>query len=107
MTDRFGKKDKGAYALIPGLGMLLTIPAGWLSVWAPTPVGAFFWTAPFLIGLGIYLGPTWSLVQTLAPPIMRAFSVAFLFFVLNIIALGFAPLWVGAMSDVSRRPMAR
>jgi len=99
LTDRFGKKHKGAYALIPGLGMLLTIPAGWLSVWSPTPAGAFFWTAPFLIGLGIYLGPTWALVQTLAPPSMRAFAVAFMFFVLNLVALGLAPLWVGALSD--------
>ncbi len=99
LTDRFGKAYKGAYALIPGLGMLLTIPAGWLSVWSPTSAGAFFWTAPFLIGLGIYLGPTWALVQTLAPPSMRAFSVAFMFFVLNLVALGLAPLWVGALSD--------
>jgi uncharacterized membrane protein YdjX (TVP38/TMEM64 family) len=30
---------------------------------------------------------------------MRAFAVAFMFFILNIIALGFAPLWVGALSD--------
>jgi MFS family permease len=100
LTDRFGKKNKGAYALIPAIGMALTIPAGWLSVWSPTPFGAFFWTAPFLIGLGIYLGPTWALVQTLAPPSMRAFSVAFMFFILNLIALGLAPLWVGALSDI-------
>ena len=29
LTDRFGKKDKGAYGWIPGVGMLLTIPCGW------------------------------------------------------------------------------
>lgn len=99
MTDRFGKRDKAAYAWMPAVGMLITIPAGWLSIWSPTANGAFFWTAPFLIGLGIYLGPTWALVQTLAPPAMRAFAVAFMFLILNIIALGLAPLWVGALSD--------
>jgi MFS family permease len=83
--------------------MALTIPVGFLQVWAPTPGMAFFWAAPFLIGLGIYLGPTWALVQTLAPPSMRAFAVAFMFFILNIIALGLAPLWVGALSDFFAR----
>jgi MFS family permease len=99
LTDRYGRKDKGAYAWIPAVGMLITIPAGALQLFAPTANWAFIWTAPFLIGLGLYLGPTWSLVQTLTPPSMRAFAVAFMFFILNIIALGFAPLWVGALSD--------
>jgi MFS family permease len=99
LTDRLGKKDKGAYAWLPGLGMLLTIPAGWALIWAPTPFWAFFWSAPFLIGLGFYLGPSFSLIQTLAPVNLRAFATAFAFFVLNLIALGFAPLWVGAVSD--------
>lgn len=99
LTDRIGAKDKGAYAWIPAAGMLLTIPAGWLSLWAATPFWAFLWSAPFLIGLGFYLGPSWSLIQTLAPLNCRAFAVAFFFFVLNIIALGLAPLWIGAVSD--------
>ncbi len=100
LTDRFGKADKGAYAWLPGLGMLLTIPVGVFQLWSPTPFWAFFWAAPFLVGLGMYLGPTWALVQTLAPPTMRAFAVAFMFFILNIIALGFAPIWVGGLSDL-------
>ncbi|MHA7872438.1 MAG: spinster family MFS transporter [Hyphococcus sp.] len=99
-TDRWGRKDKGAYAWLPGIGMLLTIPVGWLSLWSPTPFWAFFWSAPFLIGLGFYLGPSFSLVQTLAPIKLRAFATAFFFLILNLIALGFGPLWVGALSDL-------
>ncbi len=100
LTDRYGAKSKGAYALIPGLGMLATIPFGWLSIWASTPFWAFFWSAPFMILLGLYLGPSFSLIQTLAPVKLRAFSTAFAFLILNFIALGLAPLWVGALSDV-------
>ncbi|PQA85486.1 spinster family MFS transporter [Hyphococcus luteus] len=100
LTDRFGKNDKGAYAWLPGLGMLLTIPVGWATIWAPAPFWAFFWSAPFLIGLGFYLGPSFSLVQTLAPVRFRAVATAFFFFILNLIALGFGPLWVGALSDI-------
>jgi MFS family permease len=100
LTDRFGKTDKRAYLVIPGLGMLLTIPAGLLSTWAGTPFWAFFWSAPFLLGLGMYLGPSFALIQTLAPVQLRAFAIAFLFLILNLIALGFAPLWVGWTSDL-------
>ncbi|MEO1016031.1 MAG: MFS transporter [Pseudomonadota bacterium] len=100
LTDRAAKTDKGAYGWIPALGMLATIPAGWLSVWSPTALGAFLWSAPFLIGLGMYLGPSFSIVQTLAPVRMRAFATALFFFILNLIALGGAPLWVGALSDI-------
>lgn len=99
LTDRFGAKNKSAYAWIPGAGMLATIPVGWLNIWSPTPLGAFLWSAPFLIGLGMYLGPSFSLVQTLAPVRMRAFATALFFFILNLIALGGAPLWIGAVSD--------
>ena len=100
MTDRLGKKDKGAYAWLPAVGMVMTIPAGWLSLWSPTPLGAFLWSAPFLVGLGFYLGPSFSLVQTLAPVRLRAFATAFFFLILNLVALGFGPLWVGALSDI-------
>ena len=99
LTDRAGGRDKGAYAWIPGAGMLLTIPVGWLSLWSPTAMGAFLWSAPFLIGLGMYLGPSFSLVQTLAPVRLRALATALFFFILNLVALGGAPLWVGALSD--------
>lgn len=100
LTDKLGKKDKGAYAWLPGLGMLLTIPVGWASIWSPTAFWALFWAAPFLIGLGFYLGPSFSLIQTLAPVNLRSFATAFCFFILNLVALGFGPLWVGAVSDM-------
>lgn len=98
LTDRFGAKNKGAYAFIPGVAMLLTIPVGWASLWAPTPFWSFFWTAPFLIFLGIYLGPAFSLIQTIAPVKLRAFAIAVSFFVLNMFALGGGPYWVGWLS---------
>jgi MFS family permease len=100
LTDRFGKTDKGAYAWIPAIGMLITIPAGFASTWAPTAFWALFWSAPFMLGLGLYLGPSFSLIQTLAPVKLRAFAIAFLFLILNLFALGLAPLWVGRLSDI-------
>ena len=100
VADRRAVTDKGAYAWIPGVAMLVTIPAGILSLWSPTATGAFLWSAPFLVGLGFYLGPSFSLIQTLAPVRMRAFATALFFFVLNLLALGGAPLWIGGISDM-------
>lgn len=100
LADRFGRKNKAAYGLVPAIGMLITIPAGLLSLWAPTPMIAFIFAGFNVIGLGLYLGPSFSLVQTLAPVHLRAFATAFYFFILNLIALGLAPLWVGWLSDM-------
>ncbi|MEO0399583.1 MAG: MFS transporter [Pseudomonadota bacterium] len=99
LADRFLSKTKGAYALVSAAGLSLTIFSGLLSVWAPSAFWALFWSAPFLLGLGLYLGPCFSLVQTLAPVRLRAFATAVFFFVINLIALSGAPLWVGAASD--------
>ena len=48
---------------------------------------------------GFYLGPSFALAQTLAPVKVRAMSTALFFFVLNIIALGGGPTFIGLVSD--------
>jgi len=50
--------------------------------------------------LGVYLGPSFAIAQTLAPIKLRAMSTALFFFVLNMIALGGGPTFAGAMIDV-------
>ncbi|MEL7491244.1 MAG: MFS transporter, partial [Pseudomonadota bacterium] len=49
---------------------------------------------------GFYLGPCFALAQTLAPVSIRALSTAIFFFILNMIALGFGPTFVGVLSDI-------
>lgn len=49
-----------------------------------------------------YLGPIFSLTQTLAPVRMRALASALMLFILNIIGLGLGPWAVGALSDLLR-----
>ena len=99
LADRFGKKTKASYAIVPVIGALIAAPAGLLSVWASTSFFAFFWAAFLTVGLGLYLGPSFGLIQTLAPVRFRAFATALYFFILNLIALGMGPWWVGAISD--------
>ncbi|MEL6370044.1 MAG: MFS transporter [Pseudomonadota bacterium] len=99
LTVRAAKKNIAAYVTIPGIAALATIPFGLASLWAPTPFLSFAFSAPFLIFIGIYLGPSFSLIQTLAPLRLRSVATAIFFLVLNLIALGFAAPFVGALSD--------
>ena len=73
---------------------------GLITIWAPTVplhlVGATF----LLFFLGMYLGPSFAIAQTLAPINMRAMSTALFFFILNMIALGGGPTFTGFMNDV-------
>ena len=47
----------------------------------------------------LYLGPSIAVTHSLVSARMRAFSSGILFFVLNIIGLGFGPLVIGMVSD--------
>ena len=49
--------------------------------------------------IGIYLGPSFAIAQTLAPINMRAMSTALFFFILNMIALGGGPTFAGWLMD--------
>jgi MFS family permease len=50
--------------------------------------------------LGVYVGPTFALVQGLVRPGMRAFAAAWLLFAGNLVGLGLGPQLVGVLSDL-------
>ena len=86
VTDKWGKTNKGAYGWVPAIGLVLGVPAyiALLTI--------------LLFTSGFYLGPSFALAQTLAPVKVRAMSTALFFFVLNIIALGGGPTFIGILS---------
>ena len=99
LTDYFGKRDKRWHLKIPAYAIVLALP---------TIVGALFFKNTGLSLLcismltfltGMYIGPSVAVTHSLVPASMRAFSSAILFFVLNIIGLGFGPLLIGVLSD--------
>ncbi len=100
LADYFGKKDKRWYLKIPAYAIIISIFfAG----------GALFLqnTALSLACLGccvflhsMYLGPSVAVAHSLVPASMRALTSAVLFFVLNLVGLGFGPLTVGKISDL-------
>jgi len=99
LTDWASKRSARWYALVPAIGLI-----------AATPIYIFAYTREswqlamsVLLIPGIlhytYLGPTFGVVQNAMDVRMRATAVALLFFVLNLIALGFGPPFCGWCID--------
>ncbi|UZK70799.1 MFS transporter [Sphingomonas sp. S1-29] len=99
LADRFGSRDRGAYAKLPAVAWLVTVPFFAAALLAPSPVVAWFL---FLIpnGLNIlWLGPVNTAVQGLVPAHMRATASASFLLINNLIGLGLGSWVMGAMSD--------
>lgn len=64
----------------------------------PLPVAIAYFVVPVFVGT-FYLGPTLSLIQTLAPVRMRAVAAAIKMMCLNLVGLSLGPLVVGGLSD--------
>jgi MFS family permease len=99
-ADRFGKKDirlttwivafakYAAFVFVLGFYLIDDTTTA-LAVYLPAAVlGAF------------YLGPSFAIIQSLAPVAMRATAAAIMLFIINIIGLGFGPQLVGIASDL-------
>jgi len=100
LVDLRAKKDIRAYGTIPALSILAAFPLAIAAFWAPTVTLHLIIGAFLQICLGVYLGPSFAIAQTLAPIKFRAMSTALFFFVLNFIALGGGPTFAGIMIDV-------
>lgn len=85
--------------------MLITIPA--VAAFAATDRGGailLLWI--FVASTNIYVGPTLSLLQTLARPDMRGVIAGIFLFAANIAGLALAPLLIGFASDLVARHSA-
>jgi MFS family permease len=99
-TDRFGRRDLRWGLWVPGISTLIAVPfAIAFYLWPDIRTALAFGGLPVLFG-AMYLGPTYSITQALAPLRMRAVASAFLLFLINLIGLGLGPLMVGVTSDL-------
>ncbi len=99
MADRYGPKNKAAYALLPAGAFLATIPFFIIGVLAPSLWVAF---PAFLVIQAlslVWLGPVISAFQHLVQPNMRATASAIFLFINNLIGIGLGNLIIGALSD--------
>ena len=99
IADRLGSRNPVNYALVPGIGALLSIP----FLFAVTAADGWPRAVLFLVGplvlTSIYLIPALALLQNRTPPEHRATASAVLLFLINLIGIGGGPVFVGAISD--------
>ncbi|MFX4891436.1 hypothetical protein ABTB75_18985, partial [Acinetobacter baumannii] len=99
LVDWLGHKRPRAYAMVPAVSILLSLPFMVAAVYAPS------WQITLMLLAGpnflnnMYLAPALAVVQNAVNPRQRVVSGAVLLFVLNLIGLGGGPLFVGSMSD--------
>jgi MFS family permease len=99
LADRLGERNRAAYALIPAIAFVATIPfylVGVMTVklW----VSALVLLVPTALGL-VWLGPVIAAVQHLVPPGMRATASAVFLFINNLIGIGLGTTLIGLLSD--------
>jgi MFS family permease len=99
LVDKWGKTNRGAYGLVPALALVVGAPAYYFSLQVESLELSIALVTILLFTSGFYLGPSFALAQTLAPVKVRAMSTALFFFVLNIIALGGGPTFIGIVSN--------
>ena len=100
LADRWMPRDARWAMWVPGISTLVAVPfaiAFYLSPDVRTAI--LFVGIPVFFG-AMYLGPTFSITQALAPLRMRAVASAFLLFLINLIGFGLGPQAVGILSDV-------
>ncbi|MDA9196414.1 MFS transporter [Gammaproteobacteria bacterium] len=100
LADKWGAKTIRAYGWLPAIAMTICFPLGVWSYWVQSVEANLILSTFYLLFIGIYLGPSFAIAQTLAPINMRAMSTALFFFILNMVALGGGPTFAGWLIDV-------
>ncbi|MEI9994401.1 MAG: MFS transporter [Rhizomicrobium sp.] len=99
VIDRFTRRSRQAYALIPAASLTLAIPFFVGFIRAPTwPLALAFMIGPYFLNY-FYLSSSVTLVQEEVRPDQRVTSGALLLLVMNLIGMGVGPTFVGAASD--------
>jgi MFS family permease len=99
LADRLGQRSRSAYAWVPAVAFLCTVPfyaAGVLST--NLAVCLLLLSIPTALALA-WLGPVLAAVQHLVPPGERSTASAVFLFVNNLLGLGVGTMLIGAISD--------
>ena len=99
LIDRFTRRSKTAYALLPALSLMVALPFYLAFLWAPTwPLALVILLGPTLMNY-FYLSSSVALVQEEVAPNKRVMSGALLLLVMNFIGMAVGPTYVGFASD--------
>jgi MFS family permease len=102
VIDRFTKRSKQAYAVVPAIALTLAVLPFLGFIWAPTwPVALMFLIGPTFLNY-FYLSSAVTLVQQEVAPHQRVMSGALLLLIMNLTGMGLGPTFVGFVSDALR-----
>ncbi|QYF86948.1 MFS transporter [Brevundimonas sp. PAMC22021] len=102
LIDRYTRRSKKAYALLPAISLSLALPLYVAFVWAPSwPLALALMLGPNFLNY-FYLSSSVALVQEEVRPNQRVMAGALLLLVMNFIGMGVGPTYVGAASDFFR-----
>lgn len=100
VTDKLGSRDFRWYVWSPALTTIISVPFSVYSYLSnDTAMALWVYAIPYFL-LATYLGPTFSVAQTLVGSRMRATASSILIFVISLIGIGVGPQFVGIASDV-------
>ncbi|MDP5054321.1 MAG: MFS transporter [Congregibacter sp.] len=108
LSDRvaYKRKDERYYVLVPAIATLLAVPIALGIYLLPNKLVILALMLPSgLLGY-MYLGPTFTMTQSLAGIRERALAGAVLLLIINLIGLGLGPTLAGWLSDTFRTSLA-
>jgi MFS family permease len=100
IADRRGASRRGAFALVPAVAFLCTIPFYFAGLLA---TNLWLCLALLLVPTALaltWLGPVLAAVQHLVPATMRATASAVFLFINNLLGLGLGSTLIGKVSDL-------
>ncbi|MEL7044475.1 MAG: MFS transporter [Pseudomonadota bacterium] len=104
LSDRFAKarEDARFYVWVPALSTLAAVPIYLAAFLSPTKELALLAYLPAALLGYMYLGPSFTMTQSLVGIRERALSGAVLLLIINLIGLGLGPTLSGWISDMYR-----
>jgi predicted MFS family arabinose efflux permease len=99
MADKLWHRDPRWIVWVPMVGVILTAPAVYGLLHAPSTEAAFVLLVLPSLANGLYVGPCYALTQNLSAVQSRATSTAVLVFSVNLIGAGLGPLLIGMLSE--------
>ncbi len=99
LADRMARRDLKWNAWVIGLAKFAAAPLILAFYLIDEFTLALIFYFPAVLLGAFYLGPCFAMIQSVAPVAIRATAAAITLFILNFIALGFGPVFVGFLSD--------
>jgi predicted MFS family arabinose efflux permease len=102
IADRLARRDPRAPYWFLAFGSAATACLALGAIFAPTILACALLLMAWHLVAGLYLGPSYGLAISLAPPRMRATSISILQVGANLLGYGVGPFLTGLLSDLFR-----